>query len=136
MMSMGAVAVNSDTPKTEESLQGAWQLSRGEAEGKALTKEQIKDGKLVIEDDRYTVTLAGMEKITGTQKLDPTQKLKSIDITDASGSSKGKTSLGIYKIERNEFHVVFAQPGKARPTKFATLPDSGQWMHVWDRVKQ
>lgn len=122
--------------KDAEALQGTWRLTAGEANGKALTDKDLKDGKLVLKGDRYTVTLAEKGTLTGTQKLDPKKEPKTIDIVDASGSDKSKTSLGIYDLKGDEFHVVFALSGKARPTKFATEPDSGQWLHVWKRVKE
>jgi uncharacterized protein (TIGR03067 family) len=122
--------------KDAEALQGTWRLTAWEANGKALTDKDLKDGKLVLKGDRYTVTLAGKETVTGTQKLDSKKEPKTIDIVDASGSNKGKTGLGIYELKGDEFRVVFAPPGETRPTKFATGPDSGQWLHVWKRVKE
>jgi len=128
--------VAADAPKSGESLQGTWKLSGGEADGKPLTEKQLKDGKLVIKGDHYTVTLADKDTATGTEKLDPTKEPKTIDITDDSGPNKGKTCLGIYEIKGDEFQCAFAPSGKPRPTKFATVPDSGQWKHVWKRVKE
>ena len=119
-----------------EGLQGTWKLISGEADGKALSEKDLKGGKLVFKGDMYTVTLAGKDTVTGTQKLDPTKEPKTIDITDASGPNKGKTCQGIYELKGDEFRVAFAAPGKARPTKFATSADSGQWLHVWKRVKE
>jgi len=120
----------------EDSVQGAWKLSSGEAQGKPLTEKEIKNAKLVIKGDEYHFTLDGGEAITGTQTLDSTAKIKTIDIKDASGPNKGKTCLGIYELKGDEFRVSFAPAGKARPTKFATAPDSGNWVHVWKRVKE
>jgi uncharacterized protein (TIGR03067 family) len=131
-----SLLIGADAPKTEEALQGTWKLSAGEAEGKALSAKQLKDGKLVIKGDDYTVTLADRGPVTGTQKLDPTKEPKTIDIMDASGPNKGKACLGIYELKGDEFRVAFAPPWKPRPTKFTTAPDSGQWMHVWKRVKE
>ncbi len=132
---IGATALAADAPKDQKGLQGTWSLSSGEAEGKALTEEQLKDGKLEIRGDEYTVTLADKETVKGTQKLDPTQEPKTIDITDSTGPNKGKSCLGIYELKGGEFRVVFAAAGKPRPTKFATAADSGHWMHVWKRAK-
>jgi uncharacterized protein (TIGR03067 family) len=131
-----SLLIGADAPKTEEALQGTWKLSAGEAEGKALSAKQLKDGKLVFKGDGYTVTLADAGTVTGTQKLDPAKEPKAIDIVDASGPNKGKTCLGIYELRGDEFRVVFAPPGKPRPTKFTTAPGSGQWIHVWKRVKE
>jgi len=133
---IGGHALTQDAPKSAETLQGIWKLSSGEADGKALQEKQLKDGKLVIKGDGYTVTLADLGTIKGTQKLDPTKDPKTIDIMDASGPNKDKTCLGIYEVKGDEFRVALAPPGKARPTKFASAPDSGQWIHVWKRVKE
>ena len=125
-----------DALANEDALEGTWSLSGGEADGKPLTEKQLKDGKLVIKGGEYSVTLADRGTVTGTEKLDSTKSPKTIDITDASGPNKGKTCLGIYEIKGDEFHVAFAPAGKARPSKFTTAADSGNWMHVWKRVKK
>lgn len=132
---MGADALRSEAPNGD-AFHGVWQLSSGEADGKSLSESQLKGGKLVIKDAHYTVTLADVGTITGTQKLGRSHKLRTIDITDEVGPHKGKTCLGIYELKGHEFRVIFAAPGAARPTKFETRPDSGQWMHVWTRVKE
>ncbi|MDB5341415.1 MAG: hypothetical protein JWN70_7034 [Planctomycetaceae bacterium] len=125
-----------DKVQGEETLQGTWKLVSGEADGKALTEKQLKDGKLVIKGEKYTVTIEGRGTTTGVQKLDPKAKPKTIDIKDDSGANKDKTGLGIYEVKGDELHVAFAPAGKPRPTKFTTAPDSGHWMHVWKRVKE
>lgn len=131
-----SLLMGADAPKKETSLDGTWKLTSGEADGKALTEKQLKDGKLVIKGAEYTVTLPERGTNTGKQKLDSAKELKTIDITDASGPNKDKTCLGLYEIKGDEFRVVFAPSGKPRPSKFATAPDSGQWMHTWKRVKE
>ncbi len=70
----------------------------------------------------------------GQEPIDGTKAPKTIDITDSSGANQGKTCLGIYELKGEAFRVVFAPPGAPRPTKFATAPGSGQWMHVWKRA--
>lgn len=127
----GAAAVHG-----EETLDGTWTLSAGEAGGIALTEDQLQDGKLVINGDHYTVTLEGMGTITGVQILDPTLNPKTINITNASGPRKGQTCLGIYDIEGDEFRVAFAPPGKARPSNFSTTADGGNWLHIWKRATE
>lgn len=124
-----------DAPKKGMELQGSWTLIAGEANGVKFTEKQLKNGKLVINGDKYSVTVADMETVTGTEKLDSRKSPKTIDITNANGPDKGKNCLGIYELEGDVFRVTFAPPGKARPSKFVTKPDSGHWMHVWKRVK-
>ncbi len=136
LMGVAVLLMGVDKSDIQDGLQGTWELSVGEADGQAIPQEQLKDGKLVIESDRYTVTLADIGTITGVQKLDPSQEPKTIDITDDSGANKGKTSLGIYELKGEDFRVAFAQPGTPRPTQFATTPNSGQWVHVWKRLNE
>ncbi|UUO05737.1 TIGR03067 domain-containing protein [Blastopirellula sp. J2-11] len=124
-----------DVAPNGDALQGAWQLSGGEADGNVLSQAELKDGKLEIKGDHYTIHLAEIGKIEGTQKLGVEHDLKTIDATNSTNEDKGKTCLGIYELEGDEFRVIFAQPGKDRPAKFETAPNSGQWMHVWKRVK-
>lgn len=134
-MLMGAIAT-AVAVAPSDSLQGVWLLSSGEAEGKVLTQAELKAGKLIIQDDKYTVTLPAIGTLTGTQKLNATQTPKTIDITDAVGPNADKTCLGIYEVSENEFRVVFAAAGGVRPTKFTTTAASGQWMHVWKRAQK
>src|SRR5438128_2467791 len=94
-MLMGADAPEKDVAPNGDAFHGVWQLSSGEADGKVLLETQLKGGRLVIKGARYTVTLADIGTVTGTQKLGATQELKTIDITDASGPHEGKTCLGI-----------------------------------------
>ena len=124
-----------DAETESKKFEGTWALSSGEADGKALTEKQLKGGKLVIKGDNYTVTIPDKEKMTGTQKVDPTKSPKTIDITDDSGPNKGKTCLGIYEFKGEEFRCVFSVPGKDRPSKFSTAADSGQWLHLWKKSK-
>jgi uncharacterized protein (TIGR03067 family) len=131
MTLLGAGAAKNDA----ESLQGTWRLASGEANGKPLSNDQLKGGELAIEGDHYAVTLANCQAVTGTQLLGAARELKTIDITDDAGANKGKTCLGIYELKGNEFRVIFSPPGKARPSKFVTMPESGQWMHAWKRAK-
>lgn len=127
----GAGAVQAD-----DTLQGTWELVSGEADGKPMSDAQLRDGKLVIDGDHYTVVLPDKKNITGEQKLNAKADPKTIDITDDSGANKGKTCLGIYELKGDRFRVAFGPPGKTRPTKMTTTADSGYWVHVWKRVKK
>ncbi|RCS48319.1 TIGR03067 domain-containing protein [Bremerella cremea] len=124
-----------DTESDRAALQGVWLLSSGEADGKALPAADMKDGKLVIDGDRYTFSLDTVGTLQGTQHLGELNGVKTIDITDKGGDHKDNTCLGIYEVEGDEFRVVFSPPGEPRPDKFETTPGSGQWMHVWKHVK-
>ena len=55
---------------------------------------------------------------------------------DTEGPFKGKTTLGIYKLEGDEFTVCFAPPDKDRPKEFTTKSGTGVLVHVWKRQKK
>jgi uncharacterized protein (TIGR03067 family) len=134
-MLMGAGAPENGVKPQGDAFDGVWQLSSGESDGKSLSATQLEGGKLAIQDGRYTVTLADVGTVTGTQELGTAGELKTIDIMDESGPRQGQTCLGIYELNGDEFRVAFAAPGEERPSKFETTPGSGQWMHVWHRVQ-
>ncbi|QDU61735.1 hypothetical protein Pan216_25980 [Planctomycetes bacterium Pan216] len=134
MVALGTQAFAEESD--EQAFQGTWRLVGGEMDGKPLDEEQLKGGKLVIKGNHYTATLADMGTVTGTQKLDPTTKPKSIDITHSSGRDKGKTFLGIYESNGDQTRVAFSALGKPRPKTFSTKSGTGSWVHVWERVKK
>jgi len=133
---MACVLAAADTAKVDEKLNGSYVGGGGETNGKPFNKEDLKDFKLVIKGSQYTLNSGTGESVQGIQTVDITKSPKNIDATDGSGRNKGKTILGIYEINGDEFKVSFSMPGKPRPTKFTTEKDeSGQWVHIWKRVK-
>ncbi len=66
---LGAGAPKDGVTPNGDAFHGVWQLNNGESDGKALSEAQLKGAKLVIQGDRYTVTLPGAGTVTGTQKL-------------------------------------------------------------------
>jgi uncharacterized protein (TIGR03067 family) len=79
---------------------------------------------------------AGKTFIATTIKLDPGKSPKAMDITFTEGESKGKVSLGIYKIEDDRLTICRAAPGTDRPSEFASKPGSGHTLMVYERVKK
>ena len=133
---MACVLAAADTAKVDEKLNGSYVGGGGETNGKPFNKEDLKDFKLIIKGSQYTLNAGTGESVEGIQTVDVTKSPKTIDATDGSGRNKGKTILGIYEINGDEFKVSFSMPGKPRPTKFTTEKDeSGQWVHIWKRVK-
>jgi len=131
VMSFAGCQAASDDPKKTE---GTWTLVSGESEGAPLPEEVVKNSKLTIEGNAYTVQLAEMGTKKGIQKLDSTKSPKQIDAQDSEGPTVGK-SLGIYEFMANgDFRVCFAATGKDRPTEFTTKSGSGHFMHVWRRA--
>jgi uncharacterized protein (TIGR03067 family) len=116
-------------------LQGAWVLSSGVDDGKKLSDDKLKGARLTVMGDKHTVQEGG-KTYKGTHKLDASKKPKTIDITDTAGPFKGKTVLGIYTLDGDEFRLCYALPGKDRPTDFSAPAGSGHRSHVWKREKK
>jgi len=127
--------VAADAPKDLKKVEGTWVLVSGEDDGKKLSGESLKNARLTFEGDKHTVKV-GDTTFTGTHKLDSTKKPKTIDISDTDGPFKGKTVLGIYELDGNEFRLCYAPPGKDRPKDFSAKAGTGNRFHVWKREKQ
>lgn len=133
LLTAGATA--QDKADDQKKLDGAWVLTSGENDGKAVAAEALKTGRLVFDGDKHVVTVGGAV-YKGTQKLDPAAKPKAIDITDTEGPFKGKTILGIYDVTGDTFKICYDPSGKARPKEFTGKAGSGFINHVWTREKK
>ncbi len=121
-----------DSEKESKNLSGFYTMVSGESNGEQLPEKTVKSSSLTLKGNKYTVQL-GDDKVTGQQKVASTKSPKEIDATDTDGVNKGKTMLGIYKLEKGVFTVYFAAPGKDRPTGFVAKTNSGELMHVWKK---
>jgi uncharacterized protein (TIGR03067 family) len=71
-------------------------------------------------------------------KIDGKANPKTIDISHTYGSSRGKTQLGIFKLDKDKLEVAWAEPGATkRPTKFTSKPGVGSAheYRVYEREK-
>jgi uncharacterized protein (TIGR03067 family) len=73
--------------------------------------------------------------ISSTTKIDPARKPMTIDVTYTEGDSKGRTALGIYKIEGEILTICRTAPDKPRPTEVASQPGSGHPLMTYKRQK-
>ena len=112
-----SLAVRGDDAKKDGSLQGAWRAEAVELGGQAFPEELRKTIKLVIEHDKYTVTV-GPTVDKGICKFDAAAKPNALDITGTEGPNKGKTILAIYERSGDTLRVCYDLGGKNRPTEF------------------
>src|SRR5262249_52309086 len=105
-------------------LEGTWEMTSGERDGKVEAAELVKKSRLVIQDERHTVKL-GSDTYVGTHKLDPTKSPKTIDVKDTEGPFKGQTLKGIYQLTDEAFRICLAPPDKDRPKEFTTKSGTG-----------
>jgi uncharacterized protein (TIGR03067 family) len=138
LLAVGVVGLNAaaDDAKTDlEALQGTWELSAFERDGKEVKLEDVT--KVTFTVDKFVVKRGDEVVAAGTFKLDPSKKPKVCDTTYTDGPDKGKTFKGIYQIDGDtEKFCRAGLPSGERPTEFKTKPDSGQVLSVYKRLQK
>jgi uncharacterized protein (TIGR03067 family) len=126
---------SAEEPKDVENSQGTWLPTKAELAGKDFPEEIRKTMKLVVKDDKYTVTL-GKAVDQGTLKLNPKPKIKELDIVGTDGPNKGKTFLCIYELDGDTWKICYDLSGKARPTEFKTKEGTQLFLVTYKREKK
>jgi len=121
-----------DAKKDLERFQGEWTMLTFEAKGKKLP--DVKNVKLTIKGDRWTVQFGEQTSPKMTFKIDPSKDPKTIDFTIKSGD-KDIVSRGIYKLEGDTLTVCRTVGDEDRPKEFKTTAKAGQ-LRVWQRAKK
>ena len=134
---LGATALNADDKdkkKDIDALQGTWKIESFKVAGQDAPLEKAT---FAIKDKKYTLTVDGEEMETGTFKLDPEKKVKTIDLEIASGNDQGKKQPGIYTLKDDTLTLCFAFPGETdRPTKLESNEESKTILIVLKREKK
>ena len=91
--------------------------------------------KLVVEGDKYAVTVGKSPLDKGTTKIDPAAKPKTMDIIGTDGPNKGKTFLAIYELNGDTLRVCYDLTGKVRPTEFKTRKGELRFLAAYKRAK-
>jgi|GraSoiStandDraft_55_1057291.scaffolds.fasta_scaffold465452_2 uncharacterized protein (TIGR03067 family) len=118
-----------------KNLEGTWELISLTKDGQQVPAAVLKSTQVVIKGDKYWIKFGNEVKQEGTITIDPTRKPKTIDDIAATGTNKGKKSLGIYELEGDTLKTCFADPGKERPTEFTSKPGSGFELATQKRKK-
>lgn len=128
---------NEATQKDLQRIQGTWQLTDGQYDGKEYSLLRINETQIVFKGNRYTIPNSDVVfRRGGTFKLDATTKPRQIDFIPAEDLDAGKTFRGIYEVDGDTYKVCFAPPGKERPKEFVSQPGSGYTLHLWKREKK
>ena len=124
-----------DLDKEVKKFQGTWTFESSKAGGKELPAGELKGLVLTFEGNKHTVKKGDEVIQAGTQKLDPSQSPKAIDVTMTEGVNKGAVMLGIYEFNGDSLKVCFDAAGKKRPTQFKSTPGSQTFVNVHKRLK-
>jgi uncharacterized protein (TIGR03067 family) len=120
--------------KGDDTLEGTWLPSAAELAGKLFPDEVRKTMKLVVKDDKYTVTV-GKAVDKGTLKLNPKAKPKEMDIIGTDGPNKGKTILAIYERDGDTLRICYDLSGKGRPKELKTKEGTQLFLVTYKRQK-
>ena len=101
-------------PKDEDAIQGVWQVEKFDSDGAPVpSPAEAAQMKVTFKEGKITMTHGGMAVIEGTFKLDPTAKVKEIDLTQ-----NNRVTLGIYELDGDTLKLCLAEKqGAARPTE-------------------
>jgi uncharacterized protein (TIGR03067 family) len=119
----------------DDAFDGTWLPSDAELAGTKFPDAVVKSIKLVIEGEKYTVTV-GKETDRGIVKRDLKAKPMTRDIVGSEGPNKGKTILAICELKDDTLKVCYDLSGKARPTAFETKPDTQLFLVTYKRGKK
>src|SRR5262249_10157218 len=89
-----------DDKKEKGKLKGSWKVVAMEFAGMKVPEEEVKKDNTVLVFEADKITRKGKDKTEdATYVIDPSQKLKEIDITPTDGPEKGKTMKCVYMLD-------------------------------------
>ncbi len=111
-----------------ERIQGTWIMIAQETNGDEVPPE--KDVKMVVTADTLATVYPegdpwqeqdrknGKDRVS--YRIEPSRQPKTIDLTDLAGPRKGKTTLGIYRVDGDTLQICIDTDDGERPTGFDT----------------
>ncbi len=113
-------------------LEGKWTIESLTRDGKA--DDSLKGATRVHEGDKYTITPPKDSKAPSTEgTFTVDAEKKTIDMKPSSGNFKGKTLLGIYKLDGDTLTVAFAEA--ERPKGYESKEGSKVVVAVMKKAK-
>ena len=113
-------------------FEGTWSYASVVSEGKPVPEEGLKESRLVLKGDRFTVTEPKAAH-QGRYAVNPTVTPSTIDMTFTEDPRVGKTIRGICELNGDTCKVCIGIDDQHRPTAFGSQPGSGLVLEVLKR---
>jgi uncharacterized protein (TIGR03067 family) len=119
LLAFGLVGIVLADEKALKELAGTYKAVSVEKRGVPAPREFTEKFSLTIKGDLVTADTGDGPAKTAKVKVDPTKKPAQIDISPEDGVENGKTFLGIYKLDKDELTLAYAEKGD-RPKDFTS----------------
>jgi len=132
------IAQDDAVQKELKALQGSWKAVALEAGGQQFPNDALPDFTFVIGADGKCTGKMPQSEYTAKLTIDPSKDPKTMDNLHETGTEKGKTQYGVYKLERDKLTVCISRPGRAksdRPKDFTTK-DTRNVLFEFKRIKE
>lgn len=97
--------------KALKELAGRYKAVSVEKGGVPAPREITEKLAVTIKDDVITIDIGEGKEKRAKIKVDPTKKPAHIDLSPDEGPEKGKSFPGVYKLDKDELTLVFAEKG-------------------------
>src|SRR5579871_5940213 len=111
-------------PTDLEKLQGTWNITSLETDGRSASSSLLSAAQITITHNKFKSTGMGGD-YEGRVEVDEAAKPKTLDLVFTGGPEKGNRNRGIYKLVGGTWTLCLATRGDLRPKKFATTVGSG-----------
>jgi len=114
-------------------LQGTWDIVTLELEGRAQPAAVLAGARIVLDGESFRTESMGAG-YEGRYAVDTTRTPHTIDVTFTEGPHAGRKSLGIFRLEGDEWTLCLGMAGATRPAAFVTTPGSSHALETLRRA--
>jgi uncharacterized protein (TIGR03067 family) len=122
-------------PDDSQQIQGSWVPVTAEMGGQKMPEQTLRAFKLTLSGDKYTAK-NGEITDSGTFKLNPSAKPKTMDITGTDGPNQGTTFLAIYELAGDTLKICYDLSGDERPKEFKSNAGTQEFLVTYRREKR